>query len=392
MLKLLSLALLACVATADIIRVPITKVISDAELVHNRVNVFSRESVTTEVDNKTLMLSKSLLRKYGVAGGESSNIEIVDYQNAQFYGEVSVGTPPQTFRVIFDTGSSNLWVPGKCGFSCLLKNKYKSTKSSTYVANGKEFFIQYGSGPVSGVLSQDKVTVGSLTVDDMVFAEISNVKGLGLAFAIGKFDGILGLGWPSISVDGIKPVFTQLVESGVLDSNVFSFYLPSDSSEKGELSIGGIDNTKFTGDISWVPLSAETYWQINMDDGLTIDGKSISDVNAAIVDSGTSLLAGPTSAVKALAETLGAKPLFAGEYSIDCDAISTLPDIVVSIGGKQYPIPASYYVINSGKVCLMGVIGLDTPSPLWILGDVFMRDYYTVFDYENKQIGIAKSI
>jgi hypothetical protein len=338
------------------------------------------------------MLSKSLLRKYGVAG-ESSDVEIDSYQNAQFYGEISVGTPPQKFKVIFDTGSSNLWVPSKkCGLACLLKSKYTSSKSSTYAANGKEFKILYGSGPVSGFLSQDNVMVGDLEVEGMTFAEIDNVKGLGLAFSIGKFDGILGLGWPSISVDGIVPVFTQLVNSGKLDQNVFSFYLPNDASQKGELSFGGIDSSKYTGDISWVPLSAETYWQVNMDDGLTLNGKSVSDVTAAIVDSGTSLLAGPTTAVKALAETLGAKPLIKGEYSIDCDAISTLPDIVVSLNGKQYPIPASYYVINSGSVCLMGVIGLDTPSPLWILGDVFMRDYYTVFDYENKRIGIAKSV
>ena len=234
--------------------------------------------------------------------------------------------------------------------------------------------------------------VGDLAVDDMVFAEIDNVKGLGLAFSIGKFDGILGLGWPAISVDGIKPVFTQLVESGALDENVFAFYLPSDPTQKGELSLGGVDKTKYTGDIAWVPLSAETYWQINMDDGLTINGKAVSDVTAAIVDSGTSLLAGPTAAVKALAETLGAKPLIHGEYTIDCATIPTLPDIVVTIAGKAYPIPAEFYIINSGSICLMGVVGLDTPSPLWILGDVFMRDYYTIFDYEQKRIGIAKSV
>jgi hypothetical protein len=391
MLKSLALCLMATAAVADIITVPITKVVSDEELMNNRLNVYTKEAVDSDAD--TLLLSKSLLRKYGVASGEESDVAINDYGNAQYYGEISVGTPAQKFQVIFDTGSSNLWVPSKkCGLSCLLKKKYDSSKSSTYVKNDGDFNIMYGSGPVSGKLSQDNVMMGSLPINDMVFAEIDNVKGLGLAFSVGKFDGILGLAFPSISVGGITPPFTKLVESGVLDMNVFSFYLPSDASKKGELSFGGIDTSKYTGDMNYINLASETYWQINMDDGVTYDGKAVSTVKAAIVDSGTSLLAGPTTAVKAFAESIGAKPFQGGEYTIDCDKIADLKDLVVTLNGVQYPISPEFYVINSGKICLLGMIGLDTPTPLWILGDVFMRDYYTVFDYGNKRIGLAKSI
>jgi cathepsin D len=152
LLKALSLTLMATAAIADIITVPISKVVSDEELMNNRLNVYSREAVDSDAD--TLLLSKSLLRKYGVASGEESDVAINDYGNAQYYGEISVGTPAQKFQVIFDTGSSNLWVPSKkCGFSCLLKHKYDNSKSSTYVKNDGDFNIMYGSGPVSGKLS-----------------------------------------------------------------------------------------------------------------------------------------------------------------------------------------------------------------------------------------------
>merc|ERR1712167_337800 len=102
-----------------------------------------------------------------------ADVKINDYQNAQYYGQATVGTPPQTFNVIFDTGSSNLWVPNKkVGLVGLLKHKYDSSKSSTYKANGTEFKIQYGSGPVSGIWSEDTFAIGSVSASNQAFAEV----------------------------------------------------------------------------------------------------------------------------------------------------------------------------------------------------------------------------
>merc|ERR1711970_1304693 len=121
----------------------------------------------------------------------SADITIQDFQNAQYYGSVEIGTPPQTFNVVFDTGSANLWVPNsKVGLVGLLKHKYDSSKSSTYVQNGTEFKIEYGSGPVSGEYSKETVSIGGIDVTDYTFAEVDNVKGLGPAYAVGPFDGI----------------------------------------------------------------------------------------------------------------------------------------------------------------------------------------------------------
>lgn len=107
----------------------------------------------------------------------ASTIVIQDYQNAQYYGTIGLGTPVQTFEVIFDTGSANLWVPNRAfGHHAI----YNHSKSASYRENGTTFEIMYGSGPVSGFLSQDKLYLGqSLSVSDQFFAEINVTKGLG---------------------------------------------------------------------------------------------------------------------------------------------------------------------------------------------------------------------
>lgn len=90
------------------------------------------------------------------------SIVINDYENAQYYGEINIGTPEQAFNVIFDTGSSDLWVASvNCLDTCGRHPKYDSSLSSTYVANGTDFRITYGSGLV-------------IEIPDEEFAKITN--------------------------------------------------------------------------------------------------------------------------------------------------------------------------------------------------------------------------
>lgn len=369
-------AVFVCVATmasAGIIKVPLTKM--------KTIRQQYREEGLVYVRNTTW-------GKYG-----DDPVDVHNYLDAQFYGPLSVGTPAQEFQVVFDTGSSNLWVPSKQCTDCGKKPEYDSSASSTYVANGTKFNIQYGSGPVSGFVSQDIATVGALTVKDQQFAEITDVSGLGAAFKVGKFDGIMGLAFDTISVNHIPPVFANMVAQGLVDEPVFAFYLSDKSGVDGEMDLGGIDEKHYTGELNYVPLSSATYWELKLD-AININNASVTTVNKAIVDTGTSLLAGPVDEVKEIAKAVGAHAFLHGEYLISCDKLNTGVNIDIVLGGVTYTLTPKDYIIPDASLCLFGMIGLDVPAPagpLWILGDPFIRKYYTVFDFGKQRLGFAEA-
>jgi len=319
------------------------------------------------------------------------HVVIHDFMNMQYYGPVSLGNPPQEFQVIYDTGSSNLWVPStQCGTSCAAKNKYESSKSSTYKANGTKFDIQYGSGPVSGFTDIDSVHFGTESeVKGVEFAEITDATGLGQAFTMGKFDGILGLGWDTISIQHMPTIFKLMLDQKLISEPVFSFKLGQADKEDGELILGGIDKSAYTGTMVFEPLTRLGYWQVKMN-SVSVGGAQLASDQSCIIDSGTSVMTGPTEAVEAIAQKIGAQSI-AGKMIIRCDKEFT---ISFTIGQNEYefdntemtmPIYAGY--------CLVMILPLDVPSsPLWILGDTFMRKYYSVFDYGNKRMGFAKAV
>jgi len=356
-------------------------------------------------DNYVRVKYDSFLSFASTDAPKGSSESLNDYQDAQYYGQVNIGTPGQTFEVIFDTGSSNLWVPGKACKSpaCILHKKYQCAKSSTCKETQDKFYIRYGSGSLNGTVTYDKVCFGTaadaLCVDKQGFAE-STVEPGG-AFLIGKFDGILGMAYDSIAVNNLTTPFSNLINGGKCQQKVFAFWLsrdPESGAKGGELTLCGTDSSHYEGDLFYVPVSRQKYWQISVDE-VTVGTTSIATKFEAIVDSGTSLLTGPSKDVTQLQKAIGAHKIpIVGEYVVSCSKLPSMPNLTFKIKGKDFVLTPQQYVLqmkNMGvTMCISGIMGMDVPAPagpLWILGDVFMGPYYTVFDRANNQLGFAPS-
>ncbi|XP_072234017.1 nothepsin [Leuresthes tenuis] len=331
--------------------------------------------------------------------GRSSE-KIYNFMDAQYFGEISLGTPEQNFSVVFDTGSSDLWVPSSYCVSqaCALHRSFKAFQSTSFRHDGRTFGIHYGSGHLLGVMGRDTLKIGDLTTLNQEFGE--SVYEPGATFATAKFDGVLGLGYASLAEILGNPVFDNMMAQKTVEEPVFSFYLTrktSTSSPEGELLLGGIDESLYNGPINWLPVTAKGYWQIKMD-SVAVQGVSSFCPRGcqAIVDTGTSLIAGPTNDILNLQQLIGATPTNIGEFVIDCARLSSLPHVTFILGGTEYTLTSERYVrkemFGNRELCFSGFQAADMISPegpLWILGDVFLTEFYSIFDKGQDRVGFA---
>ncbi|XP_031544393.1 gastricsin [Vicugna pacos] len=324
--------------------------------------------------------------------------EPMAYMDASYFGEISIGTPPQNFLVLFDTGSSNLWVPSVYCQSqaCTSHTRFNPSLSSTYSTNGQTFSLQYGSGSLTGFFGYDTLMVHGIRVPNQEFGLSENEPGTNFLYA--TFDGIMGMAYPALSMDGATTALQGMLQEGALTCPVFSFYLSSQQSSQdgGAIVFGGVDNSLYTGQIHWTPVTQDLYWQIGIEEFLIGDQASgwCSQGCQAIVDTGTSLLTVPQQFMSALLQATGAQEDQYGQFLVDCNNTQSLPTFTFIISGVQFPLPPSSYILNNDEgYCTMGVEVTYLPSqngqPLWILGDVFLRSYYSVYDMSNNRVGFA---
>lgn len=224
--------------------------------------------------------------------------------------------------------------------ACYLHKYFDSSKSSSYVYNGSHFNITYGSGAVSGFVGQDTTWFAGLAAKNSLFAQITALHGI--SFLASKFDGILGMAWPSISVNGLPLVFDLLYKQGQIQSNSFSFYLTRVPGSNGSaLVLGGVNSKYHTGPFKYYTLKRTDYWGIAVDD-IVFNGTSykVGDI-LGIVDTGTSVLVGPTKVVENMTKAFGTGK----QKQVDCATVPSLPNLDFKIGGDVYTLKGKDYIL-----------------------------------------------
>ncbi|KAF9520574.1 hypothetical protein BS47DRAFT_1370400 [Hydnum rufescens UP504] len=295
---------------------------------------------------------------------------LTDASNELWYGNIAIGTPPVTFTIDFDTGSSDLFVPSSSCSSCGSHTRYNARSSSTSKDLGKTFSLSYGDGStVRGEQFTDTVSVAGLTATKQTLGSATTYS----SFVLPKrsFRWLMGLAFPSLSSYRATPFFNTLISNNAVTAGQFSFKLARAA-----------------------PPSSSSYWQVALD-AVSVGSRQIVGGISSIVDSGTTLIIGDSSSVAAFYNAIRVARMRATLRALDYPCSSN-PSVSLKFGGVSYPVSSAAF--NFGQVsqgssqCVGGVASLGSGNDLgfWIVGDVFMRGVYTVFDFDNSRVGFAK--
>ncbi|KAK4551718.1 aspartic proteinase precursor [Recurvomyces mirabilis] len=225
-------------------------------------------------------------------------LPLLNHHNEQYSAQVSIGTPPQIFKIGLDTGSSNMWATSsKCPTNtCRLHQQYNSSLSNSYSKNGSRFEISYGAegDGISGFMSQDTIGVGGFSIANQSFAEATQEIGHGPAHW--EMDGILGLGFSAAAVDLVTPPFYNMIGQG-LTKPIFAFYFSSIfvEGDESEVIFGGTNPHHYTGQLATLPLRDKPTWETTLT-SIAFGNWTIQLVDTgAAIDTGASMLVLPTT-------------------------------------------------------------------------------------------------
>jgi cathepsin D len=317
-----------------------------------------------------------------------------DGQDLSYFSKMKFGSKGKDMWMLLDTGAANTWVMGSnCTSSaCLAHNTFGAPDSSTLHVTTTPWSVSYGTGTVEGVTVTDTVAFANYSVE-MGFGSATETSN---DFNNYPMDGILGLGRPASNQIGTPTIMQVLDNKNLLQANILGIHLQrnSDGAKDGQITFGGVDRSKFQGSLSYTATVStdSSLWEIPVDD-VAVSGTSCKFTGrSAIVDTGTSYVLMPPTDAEILHAQIPGSTNAGGSanFMIPC---STTKTIQFTFSGVTYGVQPDDYLgkaDSTGKMCASNIIGQQAYSAnQWILGDVFLKNVYTVFDFDKGRIGFG---
>jgi len=310
---------------------------------------------------------------------------LINSHNTELTGTIHIGTPPQEFTVIFDTGSSNFWLPGHDCVGSGDRKTFKPYASKTFHPSTNEISLQYGKGAAKGRIGKDHAKVAGLDIKNISFARLTTLEGMD---PHSRFDGLIGLAFPDIAAGRVPTFMDHLLDQGLIKDASFSLYMSPNSSA---LVLGGVDSKYQSGDFKYFPIRDDGYWNVEVE-SLRMGNVFYEEPNknglVIMFDSGTSrIVVGKPILEFILSETgLEQKKAYPKEI------LNFLPPIKFEVDDDIFAVPPKSYMICNEESCYIGIRTSASfhQDNLMILGDLFLQTYYTHFDYGNMRVGLAK--
>ncbi|KAI8840098.1 aspartic peptidase domain-containing protein [Chytriomyces cf. hyalinus JEL632] len=362
-------------------------------------------------------------------------MSLTDNKDFVYYIDISIGTPPQKVRVTTDTGSNQLWVgsarcnaAAKCQDKPSFLNESLSETFKNMVPKMPPAKIVYGKGSVSGFVATDSIQLGKVTLPNQQFVLVEQQDSPMQQLVNKSSNGIMGLSF----VGGLEPVMFSsknrgansktlvhsMIAAGLLAQPMFSMWLGYSGSDKvkwngGEITFGGLNPKRFIGDVEYFPVTRNVtkgyYWSLAIG-GVEVQNTKISTAGSlyGIIDSGSSFINVDKSTFNRILPLLqrGSSQPTGAQFDpgsrltqIPCEKVQYLPSfsILFQNSRTRFTIDGSSLavrkILNGEPVCVLGIVPGAFESPagsVWIIGDVFLREYYTVYDFsQGGRVGFA---
>jgi hypothetical protein len=257
--------------------------------------------------------------------------------------------------------------------------------------------VQFGTGKITGPQAVDDFHIGPFTVYNQTFAMIETESGS--VFHDVPFEGIVGMAFDKMSANHVRPFFSSIIEQKALKHNEFAFYFSKDKPSGNALLWGGVDNSFYNGKLQYFPVIDPYYWSLKLLNFKIGDSQILSPSDSyeggkntdrkwngpcAIVDTGTTFF---TAEGDKFQEVMSKLP------PGNCKDVTdkTHPPITITLENKlgrasDFVMTNKQYMTQSGKDgshCSPAFMQIDLPQehgPGMVLGEVFLRNFFGVFD------------